>query len=127
MVHQPNYSTVIIKFPLSMSVLQKTADSFCDISMGLSLEEIVQDSIAVYIGNYTLEDWLYHAEVNVWYDHVPSDYYLVVKTFCEEIMMFLVSKYQEFNLPKFDIAKVLDIEVDFKPLHIEFKIDYKER
>ena len=89
---------IIIRFPLCIDQLQREADAICDLSMGLSLEEIVNDSAAIYLGNQSIECWLEYVENTIWYEHVSNDSYYEIKSFCSTFMQYLLDKYKLLNL-----------------------------
>lgn len=112
---------LLVKFPFSISHFQEIEDTICNLSMGLSLEDIIVDSIFIYIGKYTLEEWLFHVESTIWKDHVPNDSYLEVKSFCEHVIVELLALYHQKGLIKVTPDSVTNIDIDFKATHIEIK------
>lgn len=123
-----NYSDnhwIIIKFPLCISEFQKEADIICDLSMGLSLEEMIHDAIVLYFTGQSIEDWLYQVETNIWSEHVPNDLYFEVKSFCTEIMVRLLMLFESYRLMKLPYNTSFVVDVDFKLAHIEIKLIYR--
>ncbi len=117
---------IIIRFPLCIDQLQREADAICDLSMGLSLEEIVNDSAAIYLGNLSIECWLEYVENTIWYEHVSNDSYYEIKSFCSTFMQYLLDKYKLLNLPVLNINNIDAIDVEFNPDYIDIIVQPSE-
>lgn len=113
-----------IKLPLNLDNLQIYADKILDMSMGMSLEEIVHDSVLIGLGQYTVDEWLETSEQNIWREHVSNDYLDEVMSYCRSLMGVLLNLYKGCNLPILPRELVDELDIDFKEDSMEVRLTF---
>lgn len=106
-------NAVKVIIPFDFEMVKKYEIKLCDLSMGLSIEEIIEETVKRKCMRLDLTEWLDYVNDCVFCEHVSNDMVLTCQSYLERIMSLVADLINTYVSKMNVFSTVSDISFDY--------------
>lgn len=99
--------------PFDFEMVKKYETELNDLSMGLSIEEIIEETVKRKCMRLDLREWLDYVNDCVFYEHVSNDMVVTCKNYLERVMSLIADLTNTYVSKMSVFSTVSDISFDY--------------
>lgn len=105
---------VKLLLPFNFQMVRSYDEDINDLSMGISLEEIIEEIVRHSCLRRDIKEWLEYVTDNIFYEHVSNDMLLMCQNYLDFIVEYISKAISVYVDKMYVFNTVSDISFDYK-------------
>lgn len=106
--------TVKLLLPFDFQMVREYDEDITDLSMGLSLEEIIEETVRYNCLNRNIKEWYDYVANSIFYEHVSNDMVLICMNYLEYMTTLVTKMISAYVDRMYNFYTVSNISFDYQ-------------